>query len=60
MARNVAEASTSSGQIAENIAGVSGSADATTGAVNQTLTAIEEIARMSQQLRSEVDRFVTR
>jgi methyl-accepting chemotaxis protein len=57
MSRNVAEASTGSGEIATNISGVAAAADTTTQAVNQTLTAIEELARMSQDLRSEVTRF---
>ncbi|GAA4380689.1 methyl-accepting chemotaxis protein [Nocardioides caricicola] len=57
MARNVAEASTGSGQIAENISGVAAAADTTTQAVNQTLSAISELSRMSQELRTEVGRF---
>ncbi len=57
MSRNVAEASTGSGEIATNISGVAAAADTTTQAVNQTLTAIQELARMSQDLRSEVSRF---
>jgi len=57
MSRNVAEASTGSGEIATNISGVAAAAETTTQAVNQTLTAIEELARMSQDLRSEVTRF---
>ncbi|WP_242665405.1 methyl-accepting chemotaxis protein, partial [Nocardioides sp. PD653-B2] len=57
MARNVGEASAGSGEIAANIAGVSAAADGTTHAVNQTLTAIAELARMSQDLRTEISRF---
>ena len=57
MSRNVAEASTGSGEIATNIAGVAAAADTTTQAVNQTLAAIEELARMSNDLRVEVARF---
>jgi len=57
MSRNVAEASTGSGEIATNISGVAAAADTTTQAVNQTLTAIEELARMSNELRVEVSRF---
>ncbi|CAI9410969.1 hypothetical protein HIDPHFAB_05034 [Nocardioides sp. T2.26MG-1] len=53
----MAEASTGSGEIATNISGVAAAADTTTQAVNQTLTAIQELARMSQDLRSEVSRF---
>jgi methyl-accepting chemotaxis protein len=57
MSRSVTEASVGSGQIAANIAGVSAAADGTTRAVHQTLTAADELARMSQQLRDEVGRF---
>ncbi|HEY0952687.1 methyl-accepting chemotaxis protein [Nocardioides sp.] len=57
MSRNVAEASTGSGQIATNISGVAGGADATTQAVNRTLAAIQELAQMSNALRSDVARF---
>jgi methyl-accepting chemotaxis protein len=57
MSRNVAEASTGSGEIATNISGVAAAADTTTQAVNQTLTAIEELARMSHELRAEISRF---
>ena len=57
MARNVAEASTGSDEIATNISGVAAAADTTTQAVSQTLDAIAELARMSQDLRTEVGRF---
>ena len=57
MSRNVAEASAGSGEIASNIAGVAAAADSTTQSVAQTLDAINELARMSSDLRSEVGRF---
>jgi methyl-accepting chemotaxis protein len=57
MARNVAEASTGSGEIALNISTVATAAETTTHAVSQTLSAIAELARMSQDLRTEVSRF---
>ena len=57
MSRNVAEASTGSGEIAQNISGVATAADGTTQAVNQTLNAIGELARMSASLRTEISRF---
>ncbi|MBA3782385.1 MAG: methyl-accepting chemotaxis protein, partial [Nocardioides sp.] len=57
MSRNVAEASAGSGEIASNIAGVAAAADTTTQSVTQTLDAINELARMSNDLRSEVGRF---
>ena len=47
MSRNVAEASTGSGEIATNISGVAAAAVTTTQAVNQTLAAIDELARMA-------------
>jgi len=57
MARNVAEASTGSGEIATNINGVATAATTTTQAVNQTLAAIGELAEMASGLRSEIARF---
>ena len=57
MSRNVAEASAGSGEIASNIAGVAAAADSTTQSVAQTLAAINELARMSTELRAEVGRF---
>ena len=57
MSRNVAEASTGAGEIATNINGVAGAADSTTQAVNQTHSAIDEMARMASTLRSEITRF---
>ena len=57
MSRNVAEASAGSGEIAANISGVAAAADTTTQSVTQTLDAINELARMSGELRSEVGRF---
>ncbi|WP_179714441.1 methyl-accepting chemotaxis protein [Nocardioides lianchengensis] len=57
MSRNVAEASTGSGEIATNISGVAAAAESTTQAVNQTLTAIAELATMAADLNTEVGRF---
>ncbi len=57
MSRNVAEASAGSNEIANNIAGVASAADSTTQSVAQTLDAINELARMASDLRSEVGRF---
>ena len=59
MGRNVAEASTGSGEIATNIAGVAGAAQSTTRAVHQTRAAVDELARMACQLRQEISRFTT-
>src|SRR4029079_621846 len=50
MARNVAEASTGSNEIAANISGVAPAAHTTTQAVNQTRTAVDELSRMASDL----------
>jgi methyl-accepting chemotaxis protein len=57
MSRNVAEASTGSSEIATNITGVSSAADATTQALAQTRTAVDEVSRMAAELRGSVARF---
>jgi methyl-accepting chemotaxis protein len=57
MSRSVGEAAQGSGQIAANIGGVSGAADATTQALGQTRTAVDELARMAAELRTAVSRF---
>ena len=57
MSRNVAEAATGSSEIATNITGVSSAADATTQALAQTRTAIDELARMAAELRGSVAHF---
>jgi methyl-accepting chemotaxis protein len=57
MSRSVGEAADGSGQIASNIGGVSGAADATNQALGQTRTAVDELARMAANLRTAVSRF---
>ena len=57
MSRSVGEAAQGSGQIAANIGGVSGAADATNQALGQTRTAVDELARMAAELRTAVSRF---
>ena len=57
MSRSVAEAAGGSGQIAENISGVSAAADSTTQALGQTRTAVDELSRMAADLRTSVARF---
>ncbi len=57
MSRSVSEAADGSGQIAANIGGVSGAADATNQALGQTRTAVDELARMASDLRTAVSRF---
>ncbi|MEP9361890.1 methyl-accepting chemotaxis protein [Nocardioides sp. CN2-186] len=57
MSRNVADASAGSGEIAQNINGVAAASTTTTQAVNQTLSAIDELAEMASSLRTEISRF---
>jgi methyl-accepting chemotaxis protein len=57
MSRSVGEAADGSGQIATNIGGVSGAADATNQALGQTRLAVDELARMAAELRTSVSRF---
>jgi methyl-accepting chemotaxis protein len=57
MSRSVNEAAGGTGQIAENITSVSTAAEATTQALTQTRTAVDELSRMSADLRSTVSRF---
>jgi methyl-accepting chemotaxis protein len=57
MSRNVAEAATGSGEIAANITGVASASASTTEAVSQARAAIEEMARMAGELRTQVARF---
>jgi methyl-accepting chemotaxis protein len=57
MSRSVTEAAGGSTQIADNITGVSAAADATTQALTQTRTAVDELSRMAADLRTEVSRF---
>ncbi|MGY1824728.1 methyl-accepting chemotaxis protein, partial [Geodermatophilus sp. SYSU D00079] len=51
------EAAQGSGQIAENITGVSAAAGSTTQALTQTRTAVDELSRMAADLRTSVSRF---
>ena len=53
----VTEAASGSGQIADNITGVSAAADSTTQALTQTRVAIDELSRMAAELRTGVSRF---
>ncbi|RZU33728.1 methyl-accepting chemotaxis protein [Blastococcus saxobsidens] len=57
MSRSVQEAADGTGQIAANIAGVSGAADSTTQALGQTRIAVDELSRMASDLRTTVGRF---
>jgi methyl-accepting chemotaxis protein len=57
MSRSVAEAAQGSGQIADNISGVSSAADSTTQALSQTRVAVDELSRMAADLRTSVSRF---
>ncbi|RFU19181.1 methyl-accepting chemotaxis protein [Geodermatophilus marinus] len=57
MSRSVGEAAAGSGQIADTITGVSTAAGATTQALAQTRTAVDELSRMAADLRTGVARF---
>jgi methyl-accepting chemotaxis protein len=57
MSRSVQEAADGTGQIADNITGVSSAADSTTQALTQTRTAVDELSRMAADLRSAVSTF---
>ena len=57
MSRSVQEAAGGATQIAENISGVSGAAEATTQALGQTRVAVDELSRMAAELRTTVGRF---
>lgn len=57
MARHVAEAASGTDEIAANIHGVASAAGSATSALTQSQVAIEELARMSAELRSEVMTF---
>jgi methyl-accepting chemotaxis protein len=58
MARNVSEAASGSDEIAANINGVATAMGSATSALAQSRVAIDELARMSAELRSEVSSFV--
>jgi len=57
MSRSVQVAATGSGEIADNIGGVSGAATLTTEAAAQTQVAVNDLAAMASALRGEVRRF---
>ncbi len=57
MARSATEAAAGTGQIAENIGGVSTAAESTTQALGQTRIAVDELSRMAADLRTTVARF---
>jgi methyl-accepting chemotaxis protein len=57
MNRSVTEAATGSGQIASNITGVAAAASTTTEGVAQTRVTAGDLARMSGELQTLVQRF---
>ena len=57
MSRNVTEAATGAGQIAENISGVSDAARSTTEALTQATSAINDLSQMAADLRTTVGSF---
>jgi methyl-accepting chemotaxis protein len=56
--RNVGQAATGTGEVTRNIAGVAGAAEQTGAAACQVLASASELSRQSQQLSSEVRRFL--
>lgn len=58
MARNVSQAASGTDEISANINGVASAAFSATAALEQSRVAIDELARMSAELRSEVVTFV--
>jgi methyl-accepting chemotaxis protein len=57
MNRNVGEAAVSAGRIAENISAVADASNATTRAMDDARTAIDEVARMAGSLQAAVSHF---
>jgi methyl-accepting chemotaxis protein len=57
MSRNVAEAATGSGEIAGNITGVATAAATSSTVVNQMGSAINDLARLSDDLHTQIARF---
>ncbi|NKX92963.1 methyl-accepting chemotaxis protein [Sanguibacter hominis ATCC BAA-789] len=57
MSRSVSEAATGSGDIAQNINGVAHAATTTSDVVAQSTTAVDELARLSADLREKVSGF---
>ena len=57
MARNVSEAARGSGEVAHNIGGVAQAAQDTSSSAGQSLTAANQLAKLSQALREMVEQF---
>ncbi len=57
MSRGVAEAATGAGEIAANVTGVATAAASASQVVGQMQTAVDELARMSEELRGRVAAF---
>ena len=56
--RNVAQAAVGTGEVTSNIAGVAGAAEETGAAASQVLASASELSRQSENLSTEVDRFL--
>ena len=56
--RNVAQASTGTGEVTNNISGVAQAAEETGAAASQVLGAASELSRQSEHLGAEVARFL--
>ena len=59
IARNIQQASRGANEVSSNIQLVTRAADQTGAAATQVLASASELAQQSQQLRGEVDRFLT-
>jgi methyl-accepting chemotaxis protein len=57
ISRSVTEAATGAGEIAANITGVAGATQTASEVLAQMTTSIEELARMSTDLRAKVSGF---
>jgi methyl-accepting chemotaxis protein len=58
IARNVHEASKGTTEVTSNITGVNQAAEGSSAAAQQVLSSATELARQSESLRAEVDRFL--
>ncbi len=57
MSRSVQEAASGTGEIALNITGVSGAANATTQELERTRAAVDDLSRLAAELRGGISRF---
>jgi methyl-accepting chemotaxis protein len=58
ISRSVQEVAKGTGEVSANISGITASSDETGAAAAQVLSSASELSRQSEQLRSEVDKFL--